>query len=122
MVRSTAILALSISFFACAGCSMEWAKPGATEQEINVDKLSCEQDALKTYPVQSSPTPHYRPPPSSKLDTSCVQQSGFNNCDNSGAAGAPSSAPPTDVNEFNRGAAVKACLTSKGYTYKRAAR
>jgi hypothetical protein len=120
MVRSTAIRALSISLLACAGCAMEWSKPGATEQELNVDKLSCEQEAMKQYPVQSPPTPHYRPPPASKLDTSCVQQSGFNNCDNTGA-GAPPSGAPTDVNDFNRASAVKACLTAKGYKYKRAA-
>ena len=120
MVRSTAVLALSIALSVCTGCAMEWTKPGATVQELNVDKLSCEQEAMKMYPVQSSPIPHYRPPPSSKLDTSCVQQSGFNNCDNSGA-GAPSSGSPTDANDFNRASAVKACLTARGYTYKRAA-
>ncbi len=58
---------------------------------------------------------------SSKLDTSCVQQSGFNNCDTAGGAGTPASAANRDANGYDRDAAVKSCLLSKGYAYKKAA-
>ena len=122
MVRAAAMLALSISFIACTGCAMEWTKPGATEQEINADKLSCEQEAQQKYPVTLTPTAHYRPPLSSKLDPTCVPQSGFTSCDSMSSPGAPSSASHTDTNDYNRAAAVKACLTTRGYKYKRVER
>ena len=119
MVRPTAILALWILFTSCTGCAMGWTKPGATEPELNADKFSCEQEAVKLYPVMHASTSHYRPPPASKLDPNCVQQSGFSNCDSTGNVGSPSPAPQADMNDYNRAAAVKACLSSKGYTYKK---
>jgi hypothetical protein len=72
------------------------------------------------YPVIHDSSLTYRPTSSSKLDTSCVQQSGFNNCDTTGNAGMSSGAKD-DANGYDRDAAVKACLVSKGYAYKKAA-
>jgi hypothetical protein len=122
MTRFTAILALSMSFISITGCAMDWTRPGTSEQELNADKLSCEQDALKLYPVTHDSTLTYRPMASSKLDTSCVQQTGFNNCDAAGNVGAPSADGRNNVNDYNRSAAVKACLTTKGYTYNKVTR
>jgi hypothetical protein len=116
------VLALSTALVACAGCSQGWTKPGFSEQEFSVDRLSCEQDALKMYPVVHESGVHYRPPPPSRLDTNCVPQSGFNNCDSPGSAGAPNGGPQSDANEYNRDAAVKACLGGKGYTYGKVSR
>jgi hypothetical protein len=120
MVRFAAILALWSSCIGLAGCAMEWTRPGTTEQELNADKLTCEQEAVKLYPVVHDAHLTYRPAASSKLDTSCVQQSGLNNCDAAGSAGPPNAS--NDANDYNRTAAVKACLTSKGYTYKQVTR
>ncbi len=120
MARFAALLALSSSCIGLAGCAMEWSRPGTTEQELNADKLTCEQEAVKLYPVVHDAPLIYRPAASSKLDTSCVQQTGLNNCDSAGNAG--TSNAPSDANDYNRAAAVKECLTSKGYTYKKAAR
>jgi len=122
MVRFAAVLALSIMFIGCTGCAREWSRPGTTEQELSGDKLTCEQDAMKLYPVTHDSPLTYRPMASSKLDTSCVQQTGFNNCDTAGNVGAPSTEAQSDVNAYNRTAAVKACLTSKGYTYTKVTR
>ena len=122
MARTTAILVPSILFIGSTGCAMEWTKPGVTEQELSADRFACEQEAAKIYPVMHARTSYYRPPPSTKLDTSCVPQSGLTNCDATGNVGAPSPAPQADVNDYNRAAAVKACLASRGYTYKRVAR
>jgi hypothetical protein len=99
---------------------MEWSRPGTTEQELNADKLTCEQEAAKSYPVVHDAPVTYRPASSSKLDTSCVQQTGLSNCDTAGSTAAPSA--PNDANDYNRAAAVKACLSAKGYTYKKATR
>ena len=114
MTRITAVLALSVSFVVLSGCAKEWTRPGTTEAELNMDQLACEQQAMQSYPVVHDPRVSYRPPASSKLDTSCVQQSGFNNCNPAGTAPAP------DANDYNRAAAVRACLQSKGYTYGKA--
>ena len=114
MARFTAILALSASFIGFAGCAKEWSRPGTTEQELNMDQLACEQEAMRLYPVVHDAPVTYRPPAPSKLDTNCVQQSGFNNCNNPGNASAP------DANDYNRAAAVRACLESKGYKYGKA--
>ena len=122
MARSTVLLALSIAVIGLTGCAMEWTKPGTTEQELNGDKLSCEQDAMRLYPVMHDSALTYRPTAPSKLDTSCVQQTGFNNCDTAGNAGAPSMGAQSDANAYNRTAAVKECLTSKGYTYTKVTR
>ena len=120
MARLTAIVALSIAIIGCSGCAREWSKPGTTEQEFNADRLSCEQEAAKLYPIEHPPAVYYRPASAARLDTNCVQQSGFNNCDAAGNAGAPSADPQTAASDYNRTAAVKACLTSKGYTYRKA--
>jgi hypothetical protein len=121
MARITTVLALLMAWTCIAGCAREWSKPGTTEQELNGDKLSCEQDAVKLYPVIREPPLTYRPPASSKLDPNCVQQTGFDSCNTAGQSG-----PPTDTrgdtNAYNRDAAVKACLISKGYTYTKASR
>src|ERR1700675_2487256 len=122
MVKPTANLALWVSFISCTGCAMAWTKPGGTEQELNADKLSCEQEAAGKYPVVHPPTSYYRPPPSTKLDTSCVQQSGLTHCDATGNVGTPQSGSQTDANDYNRASAAKACLVSRGYTYKRVER
>jgi hypothetical protein len=122
MARFAALLALWSSCVGLAGCAMEWTRPGTTEQELNADKLTCEQEAVKLYPVVHDAPLTYRPASSSKLDTSCVQQTGLNNCDAPGTTGAPSSSAASDANDYNRAAAVKSCLTSKGYTYKKATR
>jgi hypothetical protein len=119
MARFTAMLALSTVLISITGCAMEWTRPGTTAQELSEDKLSCEQDAMRLYPVTHDAPVTYRPTSSSKLDTSCVPQTGFNNCDTAGNAGAPSMGAQGDVNAYNRAAAVKACLTSKGYTYRK---
>lgn len=118
MLRFTAMLALSIPCICLMGCAKEWTKPGTTEQELNADKLTCEQEAARQYPVVHDSPLVYRPASSSKLDTSCVQQTGFNNCDAAGNAGTSTAGAPTDANGYDRAAAVKACLVSKGYTYK----
>ena len=122
MARFTVLFALSIAMIGLTGCAMEWTRPGTTEQELNGDKLSCEQDAMRLYPVTHDSPLTYRPTAPSKLDTSCVQQSGFNNCDTAGNVGAPSTDAQSDANAYNRAAAVKACLTSRGYTYKKVTR
>ena len=122
MSRSIATLALSISLVAAAGCARDWTRPGTSEQEVNADKLSCEQEAARLYPVVHEAPLAYRPAASSKLETNCAQQTGFNNCDSAGAGGASAPAAQDNANDYNRAAAVKACLTSKGYTYKKVAR
>jgi hypothetical protein len=122
MARFAAIVALSISLIGLAGCAHEWTRPGTSEQQLNADQLECEQDAMKSYPVIHDAPVSYRAPVSSRLDTNCVQQSGFNNCDASGNAGAASAAAHGDASDHERAAAVRACMTSKGYTYKKAAR
>jgi hypothetical protein len=122
MARFAPLLALSISIIGLAGCAMEWTRPDTSEQQLNADKLSCEQEAGKLYPVVHEAPVSYRPPASGKLDTSCVPQTGLNNCDAAGGPGAPSASAANDANDYNRGAAVKACLTSKGYTYKKVTR
>lgn len=119
MTRFAAVVAVSILFISLSGCAREWTRPGTTEQELNADKLTCEQEAVKLYPVVHDAPLTYRPTASSKLDTSCVQQSGFNNCDTAGNVGTPPAAAHGDANDYNRDAAVKACLASKGYAYKR---
>jgi hypothetical protein len=120
MINTTAWVALSLAFLGSTGCAKEWTKPGASEQQLNADQLSCEQQAAKLYPVIHDPTLSYRPAASGKLDTSCVQQTGLSNCDAAGnAAGAPA-APAADANDYDRSAAVKACLASKGYVYRKA--
>ena len=112
--------AISILLASLAGCAAEWVRPGTTEQELNADKLSCEQAAMRQYPVQHDAPVSYRPAASSKLETSCVQQSGFNNCDAAGTS-APSVNTQESAVDYNRAAAVKACLISKGYTYRKTA-
>ena len=119
MRRIPRVLALSMLLVYCAGCAMEWTKPGVGEQEFTADRLTCEQDAMKMYPVVHEPTASYRPPASSKLDTSCVAQSGMNNCDGAGPAGTTPPGTSGDANAYNRDLAVKSCLTSLGYQYKR---
>jgi hypothetical protein len=121
MARFVATIALSVLLADLAGCAMEWTRPDTTEQQSNADQLGCEQDAMKSYPVVHDAPVAYRAPVSSKLDTSCVQQSGFNNCDPAGGAGAASTTHP-DANERERAAAVRACMMSKGYTYRKAER
>jgi hypothetical protein len=118
MPTFAAMLALSILCISLMGCAREWTRPGTTEQELNADKLTCEQEAARLYPVVHDAPVTYRPAASSKLDTSCVQQTGFNNCDGAGSAG--TAGTPTDANGYDRAAAVKACLVSKGYSYKSA--
>lgn len=121
MAKFTTTLALLISFISFAGCASEWTRPGTSDQQLNADKLSCEQEALTLYPVTHDAPLAYRPAASSKLDPNCVQQTGFNNCDSAGNVGTPSADGQNDVSSYNRAAAVKACLTSKGYTYKKVA-
>ena len=121
MARFTTILALSIALVGLAGCAKEWSRPGTSEPELHADQLECEQGAMKSYPVIHDAPVTYRAPVSSKLDTNCVQQSGFNNCDPAGAAGA-SPATHGDANDHERAAAVRACMVAKGYAYKKAAR
>jgi hypothetical protein len=121
MIRSAVFLALSTLCVALGGCAREWSRLGTTEQQLNADKLTCEQDAARLYPVIHDAPVSYRPTAPSKLDTSCVQQSGFNNCDTAGGAGTPASAVNRDANGYDRDAAVKSCLVSKGYTYKKTA-
>ena len=113
-MRPAALLALSISSFGLAGCAGEWTRPNTTEQELHIDQLACEQEAMRLYPVVHDAGVTYRPPATSKLDTNCVQQSGFNNCNTPGGGGAG------DANDYNRTAAVRACLESKGYKYGKA--
>ena len=120
MLKSVLLLGLSITWLGCSGCSKEWSKPGVSKQELNADRLSCEQEALKLYPVIHEPSTSYRPPVSGKLDPNCVPQSGMSNCDSGGPAGTVGSGAKTDRNDYNREAAVKACLISKGSTYQRA--
>jgi hypothetical protein len=118
MLRFTAMLALTLPCIGLTGCAMEWSRAGTTEQEMNADKLTCEQQAARLYPVVHDPSLTYRPAASSKLDTSCVQQTGFNNCDAAGNAAPAAAGAPNDANAYDRAAAVKACLVSKGYSYK----
>ena len=87
-----------------------------------MDQLACEQEAMRSYPVVHEAPLSYRPPAPSKLDTNCVQQSGFNNCNAAGNAGTPSGDAHSNANDYNRAAAVRACLQSKGYVYKKSAR
>jgi hypothetical protein len=122
MSRFIATLALPILLVAVAGCARDWTRPGTSEQEVNADKLNCEQAAARLYPAVREPPLAYRPAASSKLETSCTQQTGFNNCDSAGAGGASAPAAQNNANDYNRAAAVKACLTSKGYTYKKVTR
>ena len=122
MATPPAIVALAMAFIGLAGCAMEWTKPGATEQELNADQLSCEQEAARAYPVMHVPNSYNHPAPSSRLETNCVEQSGLTNCNATGYGGAPPPAQRTDVNDYNRASAVKACLVSRGYAYKRVAR
>jgi hypothetical protein len=122
MIRFIAMLAPATFCIGLMGCAMEWTKPATTEQELNADKLTCEQEAATLYPVVHDSPLTYRPAASSKLDTSCVQQTGFNNCDSTGNAGPSAAAAHNDVNDYDRAAAVKACLRAKGYTYKRVTR
>ena len=119
MRRIPCVLALTVAFSYCSGCAMSWTKPGVSEQEFNADRLTCEQDAMKMYPVVHEPTASYRPAVSSKLDTSCVAQSGMNNCDGAGPAGSTPPGTSGDANAYSRDLAVKSCLTSMGYQYKR---
>jgi hypothetical protein len=122
MARISTMFALSLGLCGLAGCAMEWTRPDTTQQQLNADQLGCEQDAMKSYPVMHDAPVTYRAPASSRLDTNCVQQSGFNNCDPAGGAGAPAAESRSDPNGHERAAAVRACMQSKGYTYKRAAR
>lgn len=121
MRKITAGLALWTALAAIAGCAKEWSRPGTTAQELNADKLTCEQEAMKQYPVTHDPPVAYRPPAPNKLDPNCVQQSGFDNC-GSALHGGPPSDPQRDANAYNRDASIKACLTAKGYTYQRVSR
>lgn len=115
MVRFVATVALSVAFLGCSGCAREWTRPGTTEQELHADQLECEQAAAKSFPVVHDAPVTYRAPVSSTLDTNCVQQSGFNNCGAAGNGG-------PNASDYDRAAAVRACLTSKGYTYHKAPR
>ncbi len=120
MIRFAATVFLSLLSVSLCSCAREWSKPGTTEQESNADQLSCEQEAARLYPVIHDSPLTYRPTSSSKLDTSCVQQTGFNNCDTAASAGTASGVSG-DANGYNRDAAIKSCLVSKGYTYKKVA-
>lgn len=120
MTRFAASVVLSILSVSLCSCAREWSRPGTAEHELNADKLSCEQEAARLYPVIHDSPLTYRPTSSSKLDTSCVQQSGLNNCDTAGSAGT-ASGMNGDANGYNRNAAVRSCLVSKGYTYKKVA-
>jgi hypothetical protein len=119
IARAVALLMMLVCI---GGCAREWTKPGVSEQEFNADRLGCEQDALKAYPVVHEPKASYRPPASSKLDPNCVAQSGMNNCDGAGPSGTNPSGAQSDANAYDRDAAVRACLTSLGYKYTRAQR
>ncbi len=122
MTRIPCLLVLSVALACVTGCAREWTKPGVSTQEFNADRLSCEQDAMRAYPVVHEPVASYRPAASSKLDPNCVAQSGLNNCDGPGPAGTTTSAAQGDPNAYNRDAAVRACLTSLGYKYTKADR
>ena len=111
-MRHALLLALLVVSCGLVGCAKQWTRPNTTEAELNLDQQECEREALSEFPVVHDPRVTYRPPAPSALDTNCVQQSGFNNCNNSGAPTAP------DANDYNRNAAVRACLEGKGYQYR----
>ncbi len=48
-MRSLLLAAIALSLAACAP-PLRWTKPGATQQEFDLDSYNCERDAQIAYP------------------------------------------------------------------------
>lgn len=129
MCRTAAILIASLAAL-CAGCTMGWSKPGATQESFNTDKYQCQQESVRMYPVLMGPNPYaFQAASGPKYTTDCstngsidnnggysASYSGNTNCTTTEHA-PPPPPPPIDVNSSARSGAVDSCLRAHGYEW-----
>ena len=116
-----------------AGCAQQWAKPGATEADLQIARSQCEARAFQAFPRELVTHQTQRQAPQqifiqndspSTIRTSCT---GFGNTvdcvqqrENSRRMNYISSLPPRaplilDYNDGPRARAVDACLLEQGW-------
>lgn len=102
-----------VLLLAClAACATGWSRPHTTEAEFDRDRLQCEQDGARRYPVRMETFGGQQAP----LRSNCTSFGLHLNC---GAAPGSYVAPyQHDVNENARRNDVRSCLQSKGYVSK----
>lgn len=114
-----------------AGCAQQWAKPGATEADLQIARSQCEARAFSLFPREM--VTHQRQAPQqifiqndspSTIRTSCVGLGNTVDCVQQRETARPmnyiSSLPPRaplilDYNEAPRSRAVDACLLEQGW-------
>ncbi|MFA4994197.1 MAG: hypothetical protein WC521_02710 [Bdellovibrionales bacterium] len=103
-----------LAFLFLSGCAEKWQKPGATEQDFEKMKLSCDNQALKRFPIllRQIQIEGERMTP---FSTRCTGSGPTLSCSTSGGQYVPPTYAPMDDNRAAREAATRRCYIENGW-------
>ena len=118
--RHIRVAAISLSVFAglslLAGCQRyEWTHPTRSLSDFGRDKLSCEREASRHYPVYPMTTVEGGGYVFGHSHFCRGYRHGFGSCFDDEPIYVPPTYSTRDVNETPRNQMVESCLFSKGY-------
>jgi hypothetical protein len=117
-------LAATALVVALAGCSSDYYKPGATEQDLQTDRAACNAQSLAGAPPVMTSGP-FGVGYNNVANANCFGPGfGAVTCNPIGPAGSSYVPPPslsTDVNGGARHALFESCMSARGWSHQKPA-